>query len=132
MPYLTLTLSGPPSRMLATDIAACVTDLTVETLGKKRELTVVTIGWVEEDLWFIGGKTLERDSRSFQLDVKITEGTNTKDEKARYIAQVFDAVQRLAGPLHPASYVVIHEVRGDAWGYEGRTQEFRYIARAAL
>ncbi len=31
------------------------------------------------------------------------------------------------GSLNPASYIVIHEVRADSWGYEGATQEFRYI-----
>jgi 4-oxalocrotonate tautomerase len=33
----------------------------------------------------------------------------------------------LLGDLARASYVVIHEVNADAWGYSGQTQEFRYI-----
>lgn len=64
---------------------------------------------------------------TFYLDIKITEGTNTKNEKADYIAKVFAEFESLLGPLNPASYIVLHEVRADAWGYQGRTQEFRYI-----
>ena len=64
---------------------------------------------------------------SFYLDIKVTEGTNTKNEKARYVQAVFEAMGRLLGELAPASYIVIEEVRADAWGYSGQTQEFRYI-----
>ena len=52
---------------------------------------------------------------TFYLDIKVTEGTKTKDEKALYVSKVFSAIESLAGELHP-SYIVIHEVRGDAWG----------------
>ncbi len=33
----------------------------------------------------------------------------------------------ILGELHPASYVVIMDVPADSWGYEGATQEYRYI-----
>lgn len=33
----------------------------------------------------------------------------------------------LLGDLASASYVVIHEVHADAWGYAGQSQEFGYI-----
>ena len=46
---------------------------------------------------------------------------------ARYIAAVHEAMQGPLGPLHPASYVLVDEVRGDAYGYGGLTQERRYI-----
>jgi 4-oxalocrotonate tautomerase len=34
----------------------------------------------------------------------------------------------LLGPLHQESYLHVHEVRGDAYGFGGLTQERRYIA----
>ena len=61
------------------------------------------------------------------LGIKVTEGTNTKNEKARYVQAVFDAMSQLFGKLEPASYIVIGEVHADAWGYSGQMQEFRYI-----
>jgi hypothetical protein len=33
----------------------------------------------------------------------------------------------VVGELNPASNIAIHEVRGDAWGYQDVTQEYRYI-----
>ena len=35
----------------------------------------------------------------------------------------------LLGPLHNESYVYVNDVRADAYGFGGLTQERRYIAR---
>ncbi len=128
MPYLNARLSVPESPATTGEVAARLTALTVEVLHKKRELTSVALDYVSPQRWYIGGAALAAaDRATFYLEVKITEGTNTKDEKARYVQQVFAAMEAVLGPLHPASYVVIHEVRADAWGYAGATQEYRYI-----
>jgi 4-oxalocrotonate tautomerase len=65
---------------------------------------------------------------SFFLEVRITDGTNTKAEKAAYVAAVFRAMGELLGSLHAESYVHVHDVRADAYGYGGLTQEHRFIA----
>jgi 4-oxalocrotonate tautomerase len=57
------------------------------------------------------------------------DGTNTKDEKAAFIAATFEAMGKILGPLHEESYVHVHDVRDDAYGYGGLTQGQRYIAR---
>jgi 4-oxalocrotonate tautomerase len=36
----------------------------------------------------------------------------------------------LLGPVHDDSYIMIHEVPAPAWGYSGKTQEYRFIAPA--
>jgi 4-oxalocrotonate tautomerase len=59
--------------------------------------------------------------------VRISDGTNTKDEKARYVAEAFAAMGRVLGPLEAESYVHVHDVRADAYGYGGLTQERRYV-----
>jgi 4-oxalocrotonate tautomerase len=41
---------------------------------------------------------------------------------------VFEAFSRLLGDLHDESYIHIHDVRADSYGYGGLTQELRYIA----
>lgn len=133
MPYLNVKVSVTPSAEITRKAAAFLTDLTAEILGKKKELTSVTLEYVPPDAWFIGGlPVLATRGATFYLDIKITEGTNTKNEKADYIAKVFAAFDDLIGPLNPASYIVLHEARADAWGYAGRTQEFRYIQRELL
>lgn len=128
MPYLNIKLSAPESPETTERIASLLTALTADVLKKKRELTSVALDYVSAQRWYIAGASLAAQGTStFYLDVKITEGTNTKDEKASYVRQVFAAIESVLGKLHPASYIVIHEVRADAWGYAGATQEYRYI-----
>lgn len=132
MPYLNCKLCAPTSSATFEQIAATLTDLTVEILGKKRELTAVAIEPVPPTQWFVGGAALAgQELASFYLDIKVTEGTNTKAEKAAYVEQVFAALGSLLGAL-ATSYIVIHEVHADSWGYQGQTQEFRYIRGKAL
>ncbi len=133
MPILNLKLSTQPSTERSARIAIALTNLTVELLKKKRELTAVALDHVPPGAWFIAGASVAAQGlNTFHLDIKVTEGTNTKDEKARFIGQVFAVMEGIIGPLAPASYVVVHEVRGDAWGYQGQTQEFRYILGKSL
>jgi 4-oxalocrotonate tautomerase len=132
MPYLNVKLRASVTPETSSEIATVLTDLTAEVLRKKRELTAVAIEFVAADSWYIGGVHLDQPSSTFFLEIKVTDGTNTKDEKSHYIKRVFDAMEGILGPLAPASYVVIHEVRADAWGYRGKTQEFRYVSGKAL
>jgi 4-oxalocrotonate tautomerase len=32
----------------------------------------------------------------------------------------------LIGPIKPASYIVIDDIKSDSWGFQGSTQEFRF------
>jgi 4-oxalocrotonate tautomerase len=133
MPILNVKLCGDPSQDISSKIAATLTDLTVEVLKKKRNLTAVAIEYIPTSEWFVAGASMDgQSSRTFYLDIKVTEGTNTKDEKALYISRAFPAIENIIGPLVPASYIVVHDIRGDSWGYQGQTQEFRYIHGKAL
>ena len=130
MPLITVTYSS--SRQAPSpkaDIAAAVTELTARILHKDPKITAIIVKSVDAADWFAGGKSLaEQGLASFWLDVHVSEGTNTKDEKAAYIAAMFKCMGELLGPLHNESYLHIDEVRGDAYGFGGLTQERRYIA----
>lgn len=127
MPYLHVKLSALPTAALTAEIAELLTALTAAVLHKKRELTAVSVEYLPPVHWFIGGESLTGQNRpTFYLEVKVTQGSNTGEEKAAYLAQVFAAVETLLGALHPTSYIVIHDVCGDAWGYQGKTQAFRH------
>ena len=133
MPYLNARICAPQSAETTNKVASFLTELTAEVLGKKRELTSVAIEYVPANQWFIAGSSLSSQGlATFYLDIKVTEGTNTKNEKASYIKKIFAEFESVLGSLNPASYVVIHEVRADSWGYEGATQEFRYIKGKSL
>lgn len=130
MPLITVSYSSSrhtPS--LKADIAAAVSDLTAKILHKDPKVTAIIIKPVDAADWFAGGKSLAaQELASFWLDIHITEGTNTKDEKAVYIAAMFARMSELLGPLHNESYLHVDEVKGDAYGFGGLTQERRYIA----
>jgi 4-oxalocrotonate tautomerase len=133
MPFLDVKVSRGTTPDSTADIAADLTRITHELLGKRREVTAVAIDWLPAEQWFIGAESLAAAGlRSFFLKIEITTGTNTKDQKAAFVAAVFAAMEKLLGPLAPASYVVIQEVAADAWGYAGRTQEDRYIEGRGL
>jgi 4-oxalocrotonate tautomerase len=130
MPLISVTYSSsrhPPS--LKADIAGAVTELTAKILHKDPKVTAIIVKSVDAADWFAGGKSLrEQKLASFWLDIHVSEGTNTKDEKAAYLAAMFKRMGELLGPLHNESYLHVDEVRGDAYGFGGLTQERRYIA----
>ena len=68
----------------------------------------------------------EQGKGSVYFDVKVTDETNTKAEKARYISEAFAGFEKLLGDLHEESYIYVQDVRATSYGYGGRTQEFRF------
>ena len=132
MPILNVKVSRPASAQLTGDISEMLLELTTRILRKKRELTSIAIDYVPPEHWVVGGATLAAQGKSsFYFDIKVVDGTNTKDEKALYVAQAFDAFGKLLGDLHEESYIHVHDVRAEAYGFGGLTQEYRYIKAKA-
>jgi len=131
MPLITVTYASPHKTPVSKPaIAAEVSRLSSTILGKDPKVTAVIITETDPADWFCGGRSLaDQKLASFWLDIHITDGTNTKDEKAAFVAAAFKAMGKLLGPLHNESYVHVHDVRDDAYGFGGLTQERRYIAR---
>ncbi|WP_197430613.1 tautomerase family protein, partial [Methylobacterium sp. CCH5-D2] len=79
--------------------------------------------------WTVGGAAVGCGAH---LDAKITRGTNSAEEKARFIAAAHALLAEVLGPDLPlATYVVVDEVPGEAWGYAGLTQAHRAAERRA-
>ncbi|MES2149365.1 MAG: 4-oxalocrotonate tautomerase family protein [Pseudomonadota bacterium] len=132
MPILNVKVSAPKSRETSAAIAGILLELTSRILGKDPALTAIAIDYIDPDDWIVGGVPLSvQHKTSIYFDIKITDETNTKGEKARYIAEAFAAFEQLFGDLHQESYIHVQDVRAAAYGYGGRTQEFRYHAPAA-
>ena len=130
MPLITVSYTtSRQSPSLKADIANAVSELTAEILHKDPKVTAIIVKSVEASDWFAGGKSLADEKlASYWIDIHITEGTNTKDEKAAYLAAMFKRMADILGPLHPETYLHVDEVKGDAYGFGGLTQERRYIA----
>lgn len=133
MPSLTIDYSTPRpgTASLGAEVAHLLLDLTERHLGKKRALTAISVAERPAATWFVGGASLaELGQASHRTVIRVTEGTNTKTEKARFVAAVHEGMARLLGPMRAESYVVVEEVRADAWGWGGETQERRAVAEA--
>jgi 4-oxalocrotonate tautomerase len=128
MPFINVKVAGmtmAPEH--ARRIQKDVTALMANVLGKKAELTSVLVEQVPASGWSIGGQPL---TVAAHLDAKVTAGTNTAEEKSRFIGEACALLKAVLGPELPiATYVVVDELPGDAWGYDGLTQAHRAAAK---
>jgi 4-oxalocrotonate tautomerase len=133
MPYLNVKISMPESSEVADKIVGILMQHTSEILGKKSNVTSVEVDFIAPNKWFVGGvRVSDQQAVTFYLDIKVTDGTNTKAEKAKYVSSVFADFESILGSITLASYIVIHDVRADSWRFQGRTQEYRFIQSQAL
>ena len=127
MPHIVLHLSGVPDATRTRQAVDAIVRLTQSVLGKKQPVIAIEVQHIAADQWFIGGKTLASLGRSaFQLDISVTDETNNKAEKARYLREVHAAMAALMPDLHEVSYVHVIDARAAAYGYGGLTQEHRH------
>lgn len=127
MPHTVIHLSGRPDAELARHAVDAVAELTQGILGKQPDVIATTVQFIPAEQWFVGGASLASLHRSaFHLDISVTDETNTKAEKARFIREVHAAFARLRPDLHELSYIHVVDARAAAYGYGGRTQEFRH------
>lgn len=128
MPIITITLSTAPDVARSSRIAKAASVLTAQHLKKDPTITAVVIQHVSPEHWFAGGPSLAAQGlHSFWLDIKVVDGSNTKPELAAYLEAIFAAMSEELGGLHHESYALVHEVPASAYGYGGKTQEFRFI-----
>jgi len=128
MPMITVRYVTPqPRPELRAEIAAFASRMGAERLGKDPGVTAVLVEEADPKGWFIAGtRPTDAGLSAFWLDIKITAGTNMKNDTTAFVKAVFDGMQALLGPLHEESYVLVHAVDGDAYGYGGRTQNGRW------
>jgi len=127
MPIINVKVGAKKSPGLAQRIADTLSELTSRILHKDPHILSIAIDFVDPDTWIIGGRSLSTQHKSsIYFDIKVTDETNTKDEKALYLRNAFEAFEDLLGDLHEESYFYVQDVRAASYGYGGRTQEFRF------
>lgn len=128
MPIINLKVSLPQGDKSLQLIANEITQLSQRFLKKKPEVTALTILPIDRENWFINKASLkELNKNSFYLDIKVTDGTNSKDEKKEFVNAAFNFMNSILQNLHTESYVYVEEVKADAYGFGSLTQEYRYI-----
>lgn len=130
MPFINITYSGSKlTEEQREGLFKETTRLMNEVMHKKDELTSLRIDNYEAGDWAIGSKRMSMSlSSAVYMDIKVTQGTNTAEEKSEMIRESTLMLKEIIGPIAEASYVVVHEVAGDSWGYNGLTQ----LARAQM
>ncbi len=123
MPYVDVQLQPAPSPEQANTLAQGITDALADITHKRPEVTSVRIGSPPVQTWTIGGAPCLKTTAS--LDIKITVNTNTQEEKSALIARLHGLLESTLGDLAEASYIMIHELPAENWGYAGRTQAAR-------
>jgi 4-oxalocrotonate tautomerase len=127
MPILNFKVSAQRSSQMTASISKVLLELTSRILHKDPEVTSIAIEYINPEDWIVAGKSLANHSKSsFYFDIKVTDETNTKAEKAQYIREAFNAFTELLGDVHHESYIYVHDVRATAYGFGGLTQEYRY------
>ena len=128
MPIINLKIRGNEDPALAKALAKSISNLTKDILNKRPEVTVVTVSFIPDHLWFVNSASLaELKQKSFHLNIKISDSTNLKDDRAKYIDAIHHSLKSFLGNIHPVSYTAIEEMKADAYGYEGLTIEYKII-----
>jgi 4-oxalocrotonate tautomerase len=132
MPTLNLRIAPLQNPERYQRLAAALTALSGELLGKRPAVTAVIIHDLPAAQWYVGGEDVQRPTA--MLEISITQGTNTPAEKAAFIRAAYEELERQlahGGRLEEASYVVVRELPASDWGYGGRTQQERKLASVA-
>ena len=130
MPYIDIRLGGRLDSEQRERLYETTTSLMNTVMGKRREVTVVHVQESEPQQWSTNAIQLTAsDSISAYVDVKVTAGTNTAEQKAEMIAQTVKMLQDVVGTIQEACYVVIDEIAADSWGYDGKTQAARTASK---
>ncbi len=126
MPYINIRLGTGLDNAQRAQLYEQTTSLMNRIMGKRREVTVVHIQESAPGFWSTNAKLLtSADPVGAYVDIKVTEGTNTPDEKAEMIAQTVQMLQNVVGTIQEACYVVIDDIPANSWGYDGKTQAER-------
>jgi 4-oxalocrotonate tautomerase len=133
MPTLHLKVAPLQNPERYESLAAALTRITADTLGKRAAVTAVTIDDLPAARWYVGGQAVQRPAAI--LEITVTSGTNTPAQKAAFVQAAFAELRRqlaAGGELEEASYVTVREVPATDWGYGGVTQHDRAQTRMRL
>lgn len=126
MPYINIRLGCKINDKQREQLNNKTTHFMNTIMGKRREVTVVHIMESEPKQWATNSNQLTKEEPTgAYVDIKVTDGTNTPEEKSEMIYQTVEMLKNVVGTIQEACYVVIHDIPANSWGYNGKTQEER-------
>lgn len=134
MPLLMLEIASPPlTTAQRSQIQHDLTQLMATVLSKVASLTVVHLRECSDRSgWSVGGKPLSDDEWCASLHVAITDGSNSLMQQGTFMAAAHALLEDAMGrPPAAPLYIVMQNISGVHWGYEGRTQASRQLPRTS-
>ena len=122
MPFARLTLLPAPTQHQVDRLHMGLSSLIASVLRKRHDLTSVLVVTPAPLSWSINAVAVHVTAH---LEVFVTAGTNTEAEKRDFIRSAMAALRQVVPGLAVATYVVVHELPGTDWGYDGQTQTDR-------
>lgn len=130
MPYINIRIGTTLESTQRKQLYEKTTALMNTVLGKRREVTVVHIQESEPQQWSTNAVQLSpNEPIGAYVDIKVTDGTNTPEEKAEMISQTVRMLKDVIDTIQEACYVVIDDVPANSWGYDGITQAARAASK---
>lgn len=130
MPYINIRLGTNLNNEQRIQLFEQTTSLMNTVMRKRREVTVVHIQESESQQWSTNSIPLTAKSPvGAYVDIKVTDGTNTVEEKAEMVSQTVNMLKDVVGTIQEACYVVIDDLPADSWGYNGKTQAARAASK---
>ena len=130
MPFIRITVFG--TELTASQIEQLqigTTDLMTSIMRKPLVGTAVLVEHVSSGGWSIAGATAELAAH---VEATIGQGTNTPEEKGKYIAETMNLLRRVLGDrLKDETYVSLLEFDHHSYGRGGLTRAERLRLKAA-
>jgi len=124
MPFIRITVFAPVlDREQIRHLQQGTTDLMISIMHKPVAGTAVLVEHVDRGGWSIAGPAV---SPAAHVEATIGRGTNTRDEKARFLGDMMALLRSALGPeLRDETYIVLHELDHGSYGRGGLTRAER-------
>jgi len=130
MPYINYRVGSSLTESQKEIICSETTNFMNLIMRKKRGVTVVHIEESSSQQWSVNGSCLsDKEPIPVYVDIKVTEGTNTPEEKSDMLRKTMEMLKSCIGVTQEACYIVIDDIPSNSWGYDGFTQEHRASAK---
>ncbi|MFC4950481.1 tautomerase family protein [Pseudonocardia sp. GCM10023141] len=127
MPFARITIADPATPTeVQHDLVRGISKLLVDVLDKEPEVVVTHVNLTSPQQWYVGGDHVTAATGA-HLEVSITAGTNTPEEKSAFVREAYTTIRDTLGALPDAVYVALIELDGNAYGYNGVTQAQRRL-----
>jgi 4-oxalocrotonate tautomerase len=133
MPYINIRLGKTLDNGQRKQLFKITTSLMNTVMKKNPEVTVVQVQESDPQQWSVNANQLTAlEPTGAYVEIKVTDQSNTREEKAKMISETAKMLQDVAGIVQKACYVVIDDISADSWGYNGKTQAARAITKQSI